>query len=88
MKVWDFKGSLIRDIESCTSDYSYFINVWYDNEKIYIINANSWCINLYEYHTGELVKSFDEESETSHMSASVHYLGRGLIYMGLMGLDS
>ena len=41
MKLWDFdKGIFIRDIGS-TSDYTYFINYWNNNNINYIVNANS-----------------------------------------------
>jgi WD40 repeat protein len=75
MKVWDFRGSHIRDIRSCAGDHSHYINIWYDTEsdKIYIINGNRTCIRLFDYHTSELVKSFDEDSEIWHMSACLLY---------------
>jgi WD40 repeat protein len=76
MRVWNFKGSHIKDIRSCQGDNSTYINIWYDteNDKIYIINGNRTCIRLFDYHTAMLVKSFDEDSAVLHLSASVHYI--------------
>jgi WD40 repeat protein len=74
-KVWDFKGNHVKDI-AAVSDYTYFINTWYDNKnnKIYIVNANSSDIKIYDFRSGDLFKTFKSESVTWHMSALVHEL--------------
>jgi WD40 repeat protein len=83
MKVWDFKGSHIRDIGG--SDYTYYIDVWYDKDKVYIINANLECIKLFDYYTGEVVKSFNGAIQTWHKSASVHYISNKPYLFGTNG---
>jgi WD40 repeat protein len=72
-KVWDFKGNHVKDI-AAVSDYTYYINTWYDNKnsKIYIVNANSTDIKIYDFRTGSLFRAFKAESVTWHMSAFVH----------------
>jgi WD40 repeat protein len=73
-KVWDIPtGNFIKNIGT-TTDYTYFISTWYDhkNKEVYIINANSVDVKLYEYKTGNVYKTFKSESSTWHMSAMVH----------------
>jgi WD40 repeat protein len=73
-KVWDIQtGNFIKNIGT-TTDYTYFISTWYDskNKEIYIINANSVDVKLYEYTTGNVYKTFKSQSSTWHMSAMVH----------------
>ena len=73
-KVWDITtGKHIKDIASA-SDYTYFINTWYDikNNNIYIVNANSSDVKIYDFKTGKLFKQFKAENNTWHMSAFVH----------------
>jgi WD40 repeat protein len=74
-KIWDFKGNHVKDI-AAVSDYTYFINIWYDNKnnKIYIVNANSSDVKIYDFRSGDLFKTFKSESVTWHMSAFVHDL--------------
>ena len=59
------------------SDYTYFLNIWYDNRNnkndIYIINANSKDVKIYNYRTGEVYRNFHgkDQSYAWHMSAFV-----------------
>jgi len=73
-KVWDLKtGKFVKDIGT-TTDYTYYLNTWYDHENnnIYIINANSVDVKLYDFKTGLLFKSFKQDSSSTwHMSAFV-----------------
>jgi WD40 repeat protein len=73
-KVWELTtGKCLREIATNT-DYTYFLEVWYDvtNNNIYIINANSLDLKIYEFYTGNLFKTFKSDSQTWHMSALVH----------------
>jgi WD40 repeat protein len=73
-KVWNLKdGSFIRNIGTLT-DYTYYINSWYDpvNKETYIINANAQDIKLYNYKTGNLYKAYKAQIQTWHMSAFIH----------------
>lgn len=74
IKVWDLKtGKYIKGIGT-NSDYTYFINTWYDHENndIYIINSNSVDVKLYNFKTGTLYKNYkSESSSTWHMSAFI-----------------
>lgn len=86
IKVWDFKGQVVNQINA-TADYTYFLNVWYDekngstsekNVNIYIINANSKDVKIYDYRTGKVYKTFynTEQQSAWHMSALVEYIGQ------------
>ena len=76
IKIWDFKGALVNSINAI-SDYTYFLNIWYDNRNnkndIYIINANSKDVKIYNYRTGEVYRNFHgkDQSYAWHMSAFV-----------------
>jgi WD40 repeat protein len=73
-KVWDLKtGKYLREVGT-NSDYTYFLNTWYDHENnnIYIINANSVDVKLYNFKTGALFKNYKPESNSTwHMSAFI-----------------
>jgi WD40 repeat protein len=70
-KVWDFSGNHCKDIAT-TTDYTYFINTWNDkNGNIYIINANSTDVKIYDFRTGLLYKFFKSDSSSWHMSAFI-----------------
>jgi hypothetical protein len=76
MKVWDtLTGTFIRNVGT-TSDYTYYIDSWYDesSKELYIINANSIDVKLYDFRTGLLFKTFKSENSTWHMSALIHYM--------------
>ena len=75
IKVWDFKnGKFLKEIGSNT-DYTYFINYWINNDKIYIINANSSNIKIYGMEgTKDLYREFSSNPGTWHMSAFVEKL--------------
>lgn len=79
IKVWNFKKNHISSINSST-DYTYCLNVWYDDmnnkNNIYIINANSKDVKMYDFRTGDLYKSFNthDHQQTWHMSALVEYI--------------
>jgi len=76
IKVWDFEGVLVNQINTST-DYTYYLNVWYDDRdekcNIYIINANSKDVKIYDYKTGKVYKTFYnvELQAAWHMSALV-----------------
>ena len=75
MKLWDFdNGNLIREIGS-TSDYTYFINYWNNNNINYIVNANSSNVKIYGINkTKEVYREFLAPQSTWHMSAFVEKL--------------
>jgi WD40 repeat protein len=76
MKVWDSQtGTFVRNVGT-TTDYTYYIDSWLDesNKELYIINANSIDVKIYEFRTGLLYKTFKSENSTWHMSALVHYM--------------
>lgn len=79
IKVWNFKKSLVSSINAST-DYTYYLNVWYDDRfnknDIYIINANSKDVKIYDYRTGKVSKTFykSDSSLAWHMSAFVEYI--------------
>ncbi len=81
IKVWDFQGTLITQINT-TADYTYFLNIWYDersgSSNIYIINANSKDVKIYEYRTGKVYKIFynTDQQSTWHMSALVENIAQ------------
>lgn len=81
IKIWDFKANLINQINT-TTDYTYYLNVWYDerNDKtnIYIINANSKDVKIYDYRTGKVYKTFYnvEQQSAWHMSALVENINK------------
>lgn len=83
IKVWDFAGALVNQINA-TADYTYYLNVWYDERNsteknnIYIINANSKDVKIYDYRTGKVYKTFynTEQQSAWHMSALVEYIGQ------------
>jgi len=83
IKVWDFKGALVNQINT-TTDYTYYINVWYDdknnNEKnnIFLINANSKDVKIYDFRTGLVYKTFynTEQQSAWHMCALVEYISQ------------
>ncbi len=72
MKLWDFdSGKFIREIGS-TSDYTYFINYWNNNNINYIINANSSNVKIYGINKSkEIYREFLAPQSTWHMSAFV-----------------
>ena len=72
MKLWDFdSGKFIREIGS-TSDYTYFINYWNNNNINYIINANSSNVKIYGINKSkEIYREFLAPQTTWHMSAFV-----------------
>ena len=72
MKLWDFdSGKFIREIGS-TSDYTYFINYWNNNNINYIINANSSNVKIYRINKSkEIYREFLAPQSTWHMSAFV-----------------
>lgn len=76
MKLWDFStGKLIREIGN-SNDYTYFINSWYSNKEIYIVNANSVNVKLYNIKEPKGVyRVFQAQPNTWHMSAFVEKIG-------------
>ena len=80
MKLWDFdSGKFIREIGS-TSDYTYFINYWNNNNINYIINANSSNVKIYGINKSkEIYREFLAPQSTWHMSAFVEKMNDVLI---------
>ena len=75
IKIWNFEGGkFVRNIGSKT-DYTYFINLWKNNDKYYIIDANADNVKIYGTEKeNQLFGEYSGTERTWHMCAFVEKL--------------
>lgn len=81
MKLWDLNtGKHLHDIGQ-KNDYTYYINSWYYQKEIYVINANSSTLKIYNIKGPNLLyKEFKAEKNSWHMSAFIENI-QGIPYL-------
>ena len=72
IKLWNFEnGKFVRNVGT-KKDYTYFLNLWKNNENYYIINANADNIKIYGIEKeNQLYGEYSGPERTWHMSAFV-----------------
>lgn len=73
MKIWNMNGDFVRNMGQ-NDESTYFIDVYYDNQKnnIYVLNANSSDVKSYTFSDKSLYKKYKGTPEKWHMSALVN----------------
>ena len=73
IKVYDFKGNKIKEInDSC--DKTFYIDNYYDKKssKYYIITGNFGYIKSYDYNENKLFYKYSDNDNYSHMSFLIY----------------
>ena len=74
IKIWDFKGNFIKNINKTNNNENYFIDTYYDNReyKYYLISGEMKCVKAYELNTHQLFRTYsDGNSFCEHVSAFI-----------------
>ena len=73
IKVFDLKGKLIKQINSCSINI-YFIDNYYDNRpsKNYIITGNECFSTSYDYDKNEIYHKYNDNTRTFHISVVIN----------------
>ena len=78
IKIWDFKGNFIKNINRTNNNENYFIDTYYDNReyKYYLISGEMKCVKSYELNTHQLFRTYsDGNSFCEHVSAFIYEQG-------------
>ena len=72
IKFWNFEnGKFVKNIGS-KSDYTYFINLWKNNDKYFIVNANADNVKIYGTEKeNQVYGEYSGTERTWHMCAFV-----------------
>lgn len=75
IKVWDFNGSLAKDINDSNDNMTGFIDSFYDqnNNKDYIISGNEGYLKSFDFKENKLYKKYQNENYSKHFSALINY---------------
>ena len=78
IKIWDFHGKFIKNINKTNNNENYFIDTYYDNKeyKYYLISGEMKCVKSYELNTHQLYRTYsDGNSYSEHVSAFIYKQG-------------
>ncbi len=73
LKVWNFDGTLNKEIGD-KSDSIFYINSWHyaAKRKYYVIALTNKLIKIFDFDNGEVVQTFNPTPTTSHVSAYIY----------------
>ena len=63
LKIFDLNGKFIQNINSSKSP-TYFVDVYYENEKIYIITGNQDFVRSFDFYKNERYKTYYDKLST------------------------
>ena len=78
IKIYDFNGKFINNINKTNNNEIFFIDTFYDKRdyKYYLISGEMRCVKSYELNTHQLFRIYnDNNSYCEHLSAFVYIQG-------------
>ena len=78
IKIWEFNGKFINNINKTNNNAVYLIDTYYDKQeyKYYLISGEMRCVKSYDLNTYQLFRIYsDNNSFSEHVSAFIYTQG-------------
>ena len=70
LKIYDLKGRKTKEISNIkkSDEKIYFIDIFYDDHKVFIIIGNNYNIKTFDYHHNKIYREYNDNKFSNHCS--------------------